>query len=126
MENNYPGGKVRYIENGLGVKLPENYRLALQNYPFPKFAKSTGWSLWDQPFRIVEATGFYRNMKYARWPENLLCIGDDGDCCPYALDLNDGSVSKVYKGNLMKLMERYESFDDFMEEVEADYRELPP
>ena len=77
------------IQSALQVRLPEDYRTLLLDYPFPTMKGNDDSPLFDDPEAVLDLNRKYRagfaGMK--PWPASYLFIGDDGAAGCYALDL---------------------------------------
>jgi hypothetical protein len=90
------------MEQALQVQLPAAYQSAVVPFPWPEFADSTDWSLWDDAAAIIELTLEYR-AGYGgapAWPPHYVHIGDADDACPYVLNCLDGTIIQTDHGNL--------------------------
>ena len=117
---------LKKIELELNLNLPKIYIDVMRAYPFKEDAGSTDWSIWDVPEAVIRWTKEYQSGYGPNpcWNNNLICIGDDGDACPYAYNILDDSVVKTYKGNIeLEPLERYQSFISFVEKLKIDYEE---
>jgi len=118
--------EIQMIEQELEIKLPASYCEAVLNYPFLEDAGTFNWSLGDDPSAVIRWTKRYR-LGFSinpPWPVSLICIGEEGDGCPIALDLESERILKIDRGNPSKPpMETYPTFAIFMAECIASWRE---
>ena len=110
------------MEQQLGVILPDRYKQIMLSYPWPKFASTTDFSLWDDAALNIERTFEYRAGYGGAppWPLDYIRIGDDDDACPYALQCSDGAIIKTDHGNLTKRpLEEFATVDAFVRQLQA-------
>jgi hypothetical protein len=75
------------IENGLGARLPPEYRELLARYPSELFQTEAAFELYDEPRFVINETMDFRLNGFgseSRSSGELLVIGDDGCgnyCC---------------------------------------------
>ncbi|GAA5495105.1 hypothetical protein Rhal01_01277 [Rubritalea halochordaticola] len=111
---------ILYIENSLNVTLPKSYVNVMVNYPYIEDEGTMNWSLGDNPQSLVEITQYYRKGSKMNppWPLEIIVIGDEGDGCPIALNLETNEVYKYERGNITKEpLEYYRSFESYVEEL---------
>jgi hypothetical protein len=103
------------------VMLPAAYKDVVAHFPWPQFAGSTEFSLWDDAALNVERTLEYREGYGGAppWPSDYVHIGDDDDACPYALRCSDGSIVKTDHGNLTaRSLATFAGMDIFIQNLE--------
>ena len=108
---------IAQVERELGVRLPDAYARFLQ----VRDRDIDATSLFDDAQLIVEATRDYRAgfAGLSPWPESLVCIGDEVDACPYAIDCKTGVCLRVDKGNLSRPpLHRYGDFEALLDALD--------
>ena len=110
------------IEEALAVRLPEQYRVAIQGADASELSK---YGLFDDAALIIERT-LEQRVGYggaAPWPQPFVYIGDQEDACPYALDCTSGIVVHSDHGSLQETLGRYGSVRELtaglLDETEA-------
>jgi hypothetical protein len=104
---------IKEVETTLGLSLPETYSRFLSS----GISSIDGESILRTPGLIIEATMMYRNgdLGIPSWPPHFVCVGDEADACPYALNCNTGEVIHTHKGLLdEKPIARFASFEAFL------------
>lgn len=93
---------VEYIERELDISLPNEFSSIFDSFPHQSYIGSTEQEFWHDAEEIVLWTKKYRSgyNGLPAWPDNYLCIGDDGAACPYVLDLNSGLVLHLDHGHI--------------------------
>ena len=105
---------VEDLERMLGVALPGAYARFLQT----RDRDIDATSLFDDPQLIIEATRDYRAgfSGLPPWPNDMICVGDEADACPYAIDCTTGVCLRVDKGNLSRPpLHHYENVEALMD-----------
>lgn len=105
--------EIRRVETALGVSLPDAYSRFLSSGD----SSIDGESVLRTLELIVDATMMYRNgeLGIPAWPRHFVCVGDEADACPYALDCRTGEIIHTHKGYLEKKpTARFPTFDEFL------------
>lgn len=105
--------EVREVEAALGLSLPGAYVRFLSS----GISSIDGVSALRTVALIVDATMMYRKGEIGipAWPSHFICIGDEADACPYALNCITGEVIHTRKGYLdEKPIARFQTFDAFV------------
>jgi hypothetical protein len=120
---------LNYIEEQLGVKLPEPYKKVVLDYPFEDeyydFVKS---NLFNDPNEIIKLNQKYRTSgsNNKRWPHNLFIIGAIDERNIYFIDLNSkkeeifflSDEHKFNEKNINKLLLN-DDFEEFVDDLKA-------
>ena len=105
--------EVREVEAALGLSLPGAYSRFLSS----GISSIDGESVLRTVALIVDATMMYRKGEIGipAWPSYFICVGDEADACPYALNCITGEVIHTHKGYLdEKPIARFQTFDAFV------------
>lgn len=112
---------IKQIEARLGITLPlaySNFLKARHNHPL-----IDDTTIMCDINSIVEDTLMWRHERNS-WPNRWLCIGDEADACPYALDCENGRLIRTDKGNpTAPPLDEYENFEAFLREYQKSIQE---
>lgn len=106
--------EISRVEAELQLTLPAAYADFLRtrgDYP-------DNTTVLDTADLIIGCTTEYRHGIYGAppWPWHLVCIGDEADACPYALDCLSGEIVQTHKGNTTaRPIARFADFTAFLE-----------
>ena len=116
-----------YIEEQLGVKLPEPYKKVVFDYPFEdKYYDFVKRNLFNDPNVIIELNQKCRTngRDKKRWPYNLYIIGAIDEKNIYFIDLDSekeeifflSDEDKFNEKNIKKLLLSYD-FEEFIDQM---------
>src|SRR5919106_6101420 len=85
------------IERELNIRLPEEYRRVMVDYPFASSSFAQDCELPDDPDRVIESNRQLRREGFfgQPWPQSRFSFGGDGSGNEYYLDLKQ-SPSPVF------------------------------
>lgn len=124
---------LAYIEEQLGVKLPEPYKKVMLDYPFKdEYYDFVKGDLFDEPNKIIELNQQYRTngRDKKRWPHRLFIIGaiDENNINFIDLDSEKEEIfflsdeDKFTEKNIKKLLFSYD-FEEFIDQMKH-YQEI--
>ena len=105
--------EIKEVEAALSVSLPGAYSRFLSS----GVSSIDGERVLRTAALIVEATMMYRKGELGNpaWPSHFICVGDEADACPYALNCVTGEVIHTHKGYLdEEPIGRFPSFEAFL------------
>ncbi|MHA3771751.1 SMI1/KNR4 family protein [Verrucomicrobiota bacterium sgz303538] len=107
---------IQKIEQSLGVRLPSACATFLKS---PRPLEIDEVTVLADPALVIQRTQQYRTGfgGAAPWSPEFVCLGDESDACPYALDCSSGLIVQTDHGSLnRKPLARYSSFAEFIAE----------
>lgn len=117
---------IRQIESGLGVRLPNDYKALVTNYPPELFEHSSDFDLMDDPERVITINQELRTGPFygIRWPEDYFAIGENGCGDYHCLDLSGRSPGVLFFDHETRRFEmRAPSLGEWWPMVVKDYEE---
>lgn len=94
-------GDIRKIEGTLNVELPPPCAAFLTS---PRPSEIDEVTISADPDQIIQWTQQQRNGFGGAhpWPPEFVCLGDESDACPYALNCSTGALIRTDHGALEK------------------------
>ena len=114
--------ELQSLQSALGLKLPDEYRQALLEYPLPRDLHSTEMWLLDNLTELRDLNDGWRKMGR---PPALVVIGEDGGEESYVLDTRTPPYPVLAYSYETDDVEPYaSSFQEFLERQRREFRDI--
>ncbi len=116
-------GEVKYIEDSLGIKLPDYYKSTILQYPYPKDSFADEFLLPNNPDVVVENNNdcLIEDTKDA----TPFIIGNDGGEELYYINVKDKKSNiYVYYLEIKKSEVKSDTWPDYLREIDENLKEI--